>query len=128
MFFCFWVIPFEVKEISKNYILLEITYDENHFQYLTVRIRMDVFVFYVGEEKHKYGQQRMWGAIGWGTMSIVSGVCVDWFSKGEDKNYTPGFIMTLICIVLDIYVLSKIKVSRCQLKTLFINCSIMNKH
>eukprot|EP00102_Acyrthosiphon_pisum_P005260 XP_001949714.2 PREDICTED: major facilitator superfamily domain-containing protein 6-like [Acyrthosiphon pisum] len=63
------------------------------------------------EDKTKYGLQRMWGAIGWGTMSIVSGVCVDWFSKGlEYKNYTPGFIISLICYLLDIYVVSRIAI------------------
>ncbi|XP_026813025.1 major facilitator superfamily domain-containing protein 6-A-like [Rhopalosiphum maidis] len=61
------------------------------------------------EDKTKYGLQRMWGAIGWGIMSIVSGVCVDWFSKGlEYKNHTPGFIISLICYLLDLYVVSRI--------------------
>lgn len=70
------------------------------------------FVFCSGEDRHKYGKQRMWGAVGWGTMSIMSGLCVDWFSKGQDdKNYAPGFMIALICFVLDIYVLSKIEVS-----------------
>jgi len=55
----------------------------------------------------------MWAAIGWGTMSIVSGMCVDWFSKElEYKNYTPGFIISLICYILDTYVVSKMKVIR----------------
>lgn len=54
----------------------------------------------------------MWGAIGAGTMSIISGVCVDWFSKGqEEKNYIPAFIIALICFFLDICVTSKIKAS-----------------
>ncbi|XP_022182057.1 major facilitator superfamily domain-containing protein 6-B-like isoform X2 [Myzus persicae] len=61
----------------------------------------------LGENKTEYGNQRMWGSIGWGIMSIVSGVCVDWYSKGLDhKNYTPGFIISLICSILDIYVVS----------------------
>ena len=55
----------------------------------------------------------MWGAIGRGTMSIVSGACVDWFSKGlEYKNYSPSFIISLICYLLDIYVASRIKVGQ----------------
>ncbi|XP_060874397.1 major facilitator superfamily domain-containing protein 6-like isoform X3 [Metopolophium dirhodum] len=71
------------------------------------------------KDKTKYGNQRMWGAIGWGTMSIVSGVCVDWFSKGlEYKNYTPGFIISLICSFLDMYVVSTIKnVQTTEIKT-----------
>ncbi|CAI6363529.1 unnamed protein product [Macrosiphum euphorbiae] len=70
-------------------------------------------------DKTMYGNQRMWGAIGWGIMSIVSGVCVDWFSKGlEYKNYTPGFIISLICYFLDVYVVSTIKnVQTTEIKT-----------
>jgi len=55
----------------------------------------------------------MWAGIGWGFMSVVFGVCVDWFSKGlEYTNYTPGFIISLICYVLDMYVISKMKVNK----------------
>lgn len=54
----------------------------------------------------------MWGAIGWGIMSVVFGMSVDWFSKGlEYTNYTPGFIISLICSFLDMYVVSKMKVN-----------------
>lgn len=67
----------------------------------------------------------MWGAIGWGTMSIVSGVCVDWFSEGLDyKNYTPGFIISLMCSILNVYVVSTIKVY-IMFFVLFLNSSVL---
>lgn len=54
----------------------------------------------------------MWGAIGWGTMSVFSGVCIDWYSKGQKhKNYLPSFVLSVICYVLDLYVVSKIEVN-----------------
>jgi len=64
-----------------------------------------------GEDKHKYGQQRAWGSIGRGLVAIVAGVSVDWFSKGQKyKNYTPIFVISLICNLLNIYVATKIEV------------------
>lgn len=54
----------------------------------------------------------MWGSIGWGTMSFVSGMVIDWFSKGQDyKNYTPGIIIALMAGILDLFVALKIKVN-----------------
>ncbi|CAI6360488.1 unnamed protein product [Macrosiphum euphorbiae] len=74
---------------------------------LSIVLEDTICIDILGENKTKYGHQRMWGAIGWGTMSIVSGVCVDWLSKGlEYKNYTPGFIIALICSILDTYLVS----------------------
>ncbi|VVC36477.1 Major facilitator superfamily domain,Major facilitator superfamily associated domain [Cinara cedri] len=65
----------------------------------------------LGKDTHKYGKQRVWGAIGWGTSSIVSGACVDWYSKGqEQKNYLPGYLISLLCYIIDLYAVSKIKV------------------
>ncbi|XP_060874398.1 major facilitator superfamily domain-containing protein 6-B-like [Metopolophium dirhodum] len=65
----------------------------------------------LGENKHKYGQQRVWGAVGWGTISLLSGAVIDWFSKGQDyKNYTPGMIIALMACILDISVALKIEV------------------
>ncbi|XP_022177883.1 major facilitator superfamily domain-containing protein 6-like [Myzus persicae] len=66
---------------------------------------------FLGDEKHKYGQQRAWGSIGRGFIAIISGVSVDWFSKGQDyKNYTPIYVISLICNLLNIYVATKIEV------------------
>ncbi|XP_050434111.1 major facilitator superfamily domain-containing protein 6-A-like [Adelges cooleyi] len=72
-----------------------------------------ICVSLLGDNVHNYGQQRVWGAIGYGITSIVSGVVVDWFSKGQaHKDFRPGFVITLICIAFDIYVSAKIKVEQ----------------
>uniref|UniRef100_A0A2S2RAT1 Major facilitator superfamily domain-containing protein 6 n=1 Tax=Sipha flava TaxID=143950 RepID=A0A2S2RAT1_9HEMI len=67
----------------------------------------------LGEDKHLYGKQRLWGSIGWSLMAILSGACVDWYSKGQEyKNYTPGYIIALILFLLDIYVITKIEITQ----------------
>lgn len=54
----------------------------------------------------------MWGAVGWGMISAVSGAVIDWFSKGQNyKNYTPGMIISLVICILNIFVASKIEVN-----------------
>ncbi|XP_025199984.1 major facilitator superfamily domain-containing protein 6-like [Melanaphis sacchari] len=65
----------------------------------------------LGKDKNNYGRQRMWGSIGWSLFAIISGVCVDWYSTGlEYKNYTPGYVISMICFFLDIYVVIKLQV------------------
>ncbi|XP_026806833.1 major facilitator superfamily domain-containing protein 6-B-like isoform X1 [Rhopalosiphum maidis] len=65
----------------------------------------------LGKDKNNYGKQRLWGSIGWSLFAIISGVCIDWYSAGlEYKNYAPGYVIALICFLVDIYVVSKLKV------------------
>lgn len=33
-----------------------------------------------GKARHKYGEQRLWGTLGWGLSAVVSGALVDWYS------------------------------------------------
>lgn len=71
-----------------------------------------MYFFVLGEEKHNYGKQRLWGSVGWSLFAVISGACVDWFSKGQEfKNYTPGFIISLVLFLIDIYIVTKIEVS-----------------
>lgn len=92
---------------------------------MTLRLITLLFFFQKGDEKHKYGQQRAWGSIGRGFIAIISGVSVDWFSKGQDyKNYTPIYVISLICNLLNIYVATKIEVIINYLYTFFNSFSI----
>lgn len=66
----------------------------------------------LGDKPQRYGNQRMWGSIGWGTFSIISGLLIDKFSEGKaTKNYAIGFYMMAVLILLDMLVSSKLKVS-----------------
>lgn len=63
-----------------------------------------------GEEK-KYGQQRVWGTIGFGLSALLGGYCVDWWSgPGPTKDYTPAFLIAAAFISLDMICCYKLKV------------------
>jgi len=58
----------------------------------------------------------LWGSVGWSLFAVISGGCVDWFSKGQEfKNYTVGYIISLICFILDLYVSTKLEASKNKL-------------
>ncbi|XP_050437860.1 major facilitator superfamily domain-containing protein 6-like [Adelges cooleyi] len=83
----------------------------------TMRSLMEdtICVSLLGDNVHEYGHQVVWGAIGFGISSMVSGVVVDWFSKGRAHNdFRPGFVITIICVAFDIYVSAKIKVKQVE--------------
>lgn len=66
-----------------------------------------------GERSHKYGNQRLWGSIGWGIFSVLAGLLVDNFSgDGVNKNYSVVFYMMLILLGFDFWSSLKIRVSR----------------
>lgn len=72
----------------------------------------------LGDRPHLYGNQRLWGSIGWGIFSLLAGVLVDHFSKGKaSKDYTVVFYMTVIIIAVDILVSSKLKHTQTRLST-----------
>ncbi|VVC46193.1 Major facilitator superfamily domain,Major facilitator superfamily associated domain [Cinara cedri] len=65
----------------------------------------------LGVNKYLYGKQRLWGSLGFGIFAIISGACVDWYSKGQEyKNYTPAFTISLVCFFCDIIIVSNIEV------------------
>uniref|UniRef100_A0A182N1Q3 Major facilitator superfamily associated domain-containing protein n=1 Tax=Anopheles dirus TaxID=7168 RepID=A0A182N1Q3_9DIPT len=50
----------------------------------------------LGDKPHLYGNQRLWGSIGWGTVSLFAGFLVDTLSEGKlTKDYTIVFYMTV---------------------------------
>lgn len=64
----------------------------------------------LGEERHKYGQQRVWGTVGVGLSAIVSGALVDLYSKGiGQKDYLPAHIITAVFLVADLFVVAFLK-------------------
>jgi exosortase/archaeosortase len=80
--------------------------------------KMDVWnasvclLFVLGDRPSHFGYQRLWGAVGWGTFAIISGLLVDEFSKGRaQKDYTVVFYLMLFMLILDVVVSSRLKVS-----------------
>ena len=66
-----------------------------------------------GDEPAKFGKQRLWGAVGWGLMSVVSGYLIDLASVGQlEKDYTPSFYLVVIILSINVLSVIKIKVIR----------------
>ena len=64
-----------------------------------------------GDKPHDYGKQRLWGAIGWGLMTVISGYLIDLASVGElEKDYTPSFYLVVIILSINVLAVIKIKV------------------
>ena len=71
----------------------------------------------LGDKPQLYGNQRLWGAIGWGVFSLLAGFLVDKFSSGTVKNYSIVFYMTLIIITFDMVVSTRLKHSQSKMST-----------
>ncbi|RZF43942.1 hypothetical protein LSTR_LSTR006750 [Laodelphax striatellus] len=55
-----------------------------------------------GQEK-KYGNQRVWGTIGFGIFALLGGYAVDVYSGDSGiKDYTPAFSIALVCMICDV--------------------------
>ncbi|XP_046659126.1 major facilitator superfamily domain-containing protein 6-A isoform X4 [Homalodisca vitripennis] len=62
-----------------------------------------------GNEK-KYGQQRVWGTVGFGLSALVGGYCVDWWSgPSQVKDYTPAYFMAVVFTSIDLLCCTKLK-------------------
>lgn len=63
------------------------------------------------EKPNDFGKQRCWTSIGWGTVSMLSGWLVDYFSTDTvQKNYTPLSYLIFTFMVLNLIVASNITV------------------
>ncbi|XP_077301866.1 sugar baby transporter [Arctopsyche grandis] len=59
----------------------------------------------LGNKAENYGKQRLWGSVGWGVLSLLTGFLIDKFSKDNDnKDYSVAFVLMLIFLSLDVIV------------------------
>ncbi|XP_071515325.1 major facilitator superfamily domain-containing protein 6-like [Panulirus ornatus] len=65
----------------------------------------------LGKARHKYGEQRLWGTLGWGLSAVVSGALVDWYSVGSQKDYWPAHVITAVFLLVDLVVVARLKFS-----------------
>uniref|UniRef100_A0A1L8DEF4 Putative transporter n=2 Tax=Nyssomyia neivai TaxID=330878 RepID=A0A1L8DEF4_9DIPT len=64
----------------------------------------------LGESQEmKYGQQRVWGTIGFGLTALIGGIAVDLGTDGIVKSITPAIIIMLIFSGLDLITVTKLK-------------------
>uniref|UniRef100_A0A182PSF4 Major facilitator superfamily associated domain-containing protein n=1 Tax=Anopheles epiroticus TaxID=199890 RepID=A0A182PSF4_9DIPT len=72
----------------------------------------------LGDRPNLYGNQRLWGSIGWGTVSLFAGFLVDTLSEGKlTKDYTIVFYMTIVLIGFDMLCSSKLQHTQTRLST-----------
>jgi len=72
----------------------------------------DALCFDLLEGKHEdYGAQRVWGSVGWGIFTVISGYLIDTQSSSEYKNYTPGFLLMGGLLVIDLIISSRMKLN-----------------
>lgn len=66
---------------------------------------------HAGSERHKYGQQRLWGTVGMGITAIVSGALVDLYSRGlPQQDFLPMIIIALVVMSLDMAVVARMDI------------------
>ncbi|KAF2352369.1 Major facilitator superfamily associated domain, partial [Trinorchestia longiramus] len=67
----------------------------------------------LGDHGGEYGHQRVWGSIGWGLFVVLAGALIDAVSgDSTEKDYTPAFLITLALFILDIIVVTRIKLGQ----------------
>ncbi|KAL7011869.1 hypothetical protein ACKWTF_014499 [Chironomus riparius] len=72
----------------------------------------------LGNKPQKFGYQRLWGSVGWGTFSIIAGLLIDKFSEGKtSKDYSIGFYLMAGALVFDMIVSSRLKHTQTKLST-----------
>lgn len=72
----------------------------------------------LGDRPNHYGYQRLWGSLGWGIISAMTGVLIDASSDGtSQKNYTAAFYMGAAFLILDFFVSIRIKYSHKKVST-----------
>lgn len=66
----------------------------------------------LGSERHKYGEQRLWGTIGMGLFSVITGALVDLYSKDlPQTDYLPAVIICVMLMTADMILVSRMKIS-----------------
>ncbi|XP_055715743.1 major facilitator superfamily domain-containing protein 6 isoform X2 [Phlebotomus papatasi] len=74
----------------------------------------DAVCFDVLEESQemKYGQQRVWGTIGFGLTALIGGIAVDMATDGVVKSIGPAIIVMIIFSVVDLFTVTRLKLPK----------------
>lgn len=67
---------------------------------------------FLGDERQKWGKQRLWGTVGLGIFALASGFLMDLFTGGEGKtDYTVAFVIFAVVEFLSAFMTSLYHVS-----------------
>lgn len=81
------------------------------FRFFVV-VKTSCLALFSGTHVSLYGKQRLWGSVGWGIFSLLTGTLIDLFSEGAYKDYTIAFILMFVFMCGDVIVSAFIKVRR----------------
>merc|ERR1711970_1108746 len=77
----------------------------------TVMMEETTCFLYLGSERSKFGEQRLWGTISMGVMSVVMGAAVDLYSQNlPEKDYLPVFIIFAVLSFINFMVVSRMNI------------------
>ncbi|KFM78778.1 Major facilitator superfamily domain-containing protein 6, partial [Stegodyphus mimosarum] len=72
----------------------------------------------LGDAKGNYGQQRLWGTIGWAVVCSIAGLLNDVATKvSNKKDYLPGFYLMVAFVLVDIAILARIDIKKTKFST-----------
>ncbi|KAL7738579.1 hypothetical protein ACLKA6_006878 [Drosophila palustris] len=60
----------------------------------------------------KYGAQRVWGTIGFGSTALLAGVVVNLWTSDAIKSFTPALIIMCAFSLLDVFSVSRLKMPK----------------
>ncbi|XP_069964549.1 major facilitator superfamily domain-containing protein 6 [Bactrocera oleae] len=63
-------------------------------------------------EEGKYGAQRVWGTIGFGSTALLAGIAVNLWTTDALKSFTPALIVMMIFSGFDLLSVSKLKLPK----------------
>lgn len=76
---------------------------------------------FAGNRPDLYGQQRKWGAVGWGLFTLISGFLVDVVSGDAlIKNYSPCYWIAGILLTLNFFVCWKWDVWKYKMQAMLV--------
>ncbi|EDW72578.1 uncharacterized protein Dwil_GK20981 [Drosophila willistoni] len=64
------------------------------------------------DEQGKYGAQRVWGTIGFGTTALLAGIVVNLWTTDAVKSFTPALLIMCVFSILDLFSVSKLKLPK----------------
>ncbi|XP_050300560.1 major facilitator superfamily domain-containing protein 6 [Anthonomus grandis grandis] len=72
----------------------------------------------LGDKPNRYGYQRMFGALGWGILSLLTGVLVDVISRDNaTTDYSICFYLSTAFLLLDFIASTQLKYTQTKLST-----------
>nr|XP_053638026.1 major facilitator superfamily domain-containing protein 6-like isoform X1 [Cherax quadricarinatus] len=72
----------------------------------------------LGSEGNRYGEQRLFGSLGWGALVIVAGALIDYSSLGlPEKDYTPAFVLSFAILFVDVLAATRLEIEGSERRT-----------